>query len=39
MCKQTHRQIDRKTAMLNHSLIVMTTIITITDTSHVGAGC
>ncbi|CAM3472544.1 thr operon leader peptide [Vibrio cholerae] len=25
--------------MLNHSLIVMTTIITITDTSHVGAGC
>ncbi|MCX9564069.1 thr operon leader peptide, partial [Vibrio cholerae] len=27
------------TVMLNHSLIVMTTIITITDTSHVGAGC
>nr|WP_267762576.1 thr operon leader peptide [Vibrio cholerae] len=25
--------------MLNHSLIVMTTIITITDTSHVGSGC
>ncbi|MDH7615353.1 thr operon leader peptide [Vibrio cholerae] len=25
--------------MLNHSLVVMTTIITITDTSHVGAGC
>ncbi|MCR9968053.1 thr operon leader peptide [Vibrio cholerae] len=25
--------------MLNHSLIVMSTIITITDTSHVGAGC
>nr|WP_260604670.1 thr operon leader peptide [Vibrio cholerae] len=25
--------------MLNHSLIVMTTMITITDTSHVGAGC
>ncbi|ENM5767862.1 thr operon leader peptide [Vibrio mimicus] len=25
--------------MLNHSQAVMTTIITITDTSHVGAGC
>ncbi|HHC7345465.1 thr operon leader peptide [Vibrio cholerae] len=35
---QANTQIDRKTVMLNHSLIVMT-IITITDTSHVGAGC
>ncbi|MGL4830084.1 MAG: thr operon leader peptide [Vibrio sp.] len=34
------KHIDRqKSVMLNHSLIVMTTIITITDTSHVGAGC
>ncbi|TQP21071.1 thr operon leader peptide [Vibrio cholerae] len=36
---QANTQIDRKTVMLNHSLIVMTTIITITDMSHVGAGC
>ncbi|ENM5852327.1 thr operon leader peptide [Vibrio mimicus] len=34
------KYIDRqKTRMLNHSQAVMTTIITITDTSHVGAGC